>query len=75
MANDLESLALTISADTRQIQRALKRLEGDTASSAKRIEQAFDAPTKGLGRLQTAMAGFCQSADKRPFSSYRQVGR
>ena len=33
MAADLEQLVLSISADTRQMQRALKRLEGDSARS------------------------------------------
>ncbi len=51
MADDLESLVLTISADTRQIQRALKRLEGDTSGSLDRVEKAFDRPVDGVDRL------------------------
>lgn len=50
MADDLEQLVLSISADTAQMRRALKRLEGETASSTRRIEQRFDAMGKRLGR-------------------------
>ncbi|MGN6146875.1 MAG: tape measure protein [Mesorhizobium sp.] len=42
MATDLEQLVLSISADTRQIQRALKRLEGDVGGSTRNIERQFD---------------------------------
>lgn len=52
MAQDLEQLVLSISADTRQIQRALKRLEADTGQATKRIERQFSQ----LGsRLNTTM--------------------
>ncbi|WAX93199.1 tape measure protein [Aminobacter sp. NyZ550] len=58
-AEDLEQLVLSISADTRQIQRALKRLEGDTGASTKKIERQFD----GLGkRLNGAFAGIGRAA-------------
>ncbi len=46
MAQDLEQMVLTISADTRQIMRAMKKLEGDTKASTKAIEKQFD----GLGK-------------------------
>lgn len=40
---DTEDLVLSISADTRQMKRALDRLIGDTAKSTKAIESQFDA--------------------------------
>ncbi len=46
MADDLEQLVLSISADTRQISRAIKRLEADTGASTRKIEQQFE----NLGR-------------------------
>ncbi|GEC15152.1 tape measure protein [Nitrobacter winogradskyi] len=46
MAQDLEQMVLSISADTRQIQRALKKLEADSRASTKNIEKQFD----GLGK-------------------------
>lgn len=49
MADDIESLVLSISADTRQIQRALKRLEGDVGGSAKKIETSFDRMGTRIG--------------------------
>jgi uncharacterized coiled-coil DUF342 family protein len=51
MATDIEDLVLTISADTRQIQRALKRLEGDTDASTKKLEAAFGKPAVQLDKL------------------------
>lgn len=42
MAQDLEQLVLSISADTRQIQRALKKLEADTNASTGKVEKRFD---------------------------------
>jgi tape measure domain-containing protein len=42
MASDIEQLVLSISADTRQIQRALKRLEGDVSNSTRNVERQFD---------------------------------
>jgi tape measure domain-containing protein len=50
MASDLEQLVLSISADTRQIQRAIKKLEGDTGASTKRIERQFDSLGRKVGR-------------------------
>ena len=41
MANDTESLILSISADVRQMQRALQRMERDTANSTRVVEQRF----------------------------------
>lgn len=47
MAEDLEQLVLTISADTRQMQRALARLVGDTQQAAGDVDRAFGtAPPK-----------------------------
>lgn len=50
MAQDLEQLVLSISADTRQIQRALRRLEGDTNASTRKIERQFDSLGRSVGR-------------------------
>jgi hypothetical protein len=41
MASDSEDLVLSISADVRQIQRALKRLETDSGNTAKVLQQQF----------------------------------
>jgi hypothetical protein len=55
MAQDLEQMVLSISADTRQIQRALKKLETNSRASTKKIEQQFD----GLGKkVSESFAGF-----------------
>lgn len=43
MASDTEDLVLSISADTRQMKRALDRLIGDTAKTTGAIEKQFDA--------------------------------
>lgn len=43
MAQDTEDLVLSISADTRQMKRALDRLIGDTAKTTGAIEKQFDA--------------------------------
>ncbi|MCF6112003.1 phage tail length tape measure family protein [Mesorhizobium muleiense] len=42
MAGDTEDLILSISADTKQIQRALQRLTGDTKTTTTAIQQQFD---------------------------------
>lgn len=42
MAGDTEDLILSISADTKQIQRALQRLTGDTRATTAAIQQQFD---------------------------------
>lgn len=61
--SDLEQLVLSISADTRQMQRALQKLTGDTKTAADQVDAAFtkstpkiDAATKSVGamRFQTA---------------------
>lgn len=44
MAQDLEQLVLTISADNRQMQRALAKLTGDVKSAGDGIDKAFKAP-------------------------------
>ncbi len=49
MAGDTEDLVLSISADVRQMQRALDRLVGDTTKRTKQIEQSFD----GIGATGT----------------------
>lgn len=49
MADDIESLVLSISADTRQISRVLKKLEGDVGSSTKKIENSFDRAGSRIG--------------------------
>lgn len=52
MAKDLEELVLSISADNRQILRALKRLEGATNETTRKVEQRFDAMAKNIdGKL------------------------
>lgn len=50
MATDEEQLVLSISADTRQILRAMKRLEGDIAKSSAGIEKRFAAVGKGIDK-------------------------
>lgn len=52
MAKDLEELVLSISADNRQILRALKKLEGDTNATTRKVERQFDQMAKKIdGRL------------------------
>lgn len=46
MAQDLDQMVLSISADTRQIKRALDRMDRDTKDATKKIEKQFD----GLGK-------------------------
>jgi hypothetical protein len=60
---DLEQLVLSISADTRQMQRALQRLVGDTQQAADSVDKAFSAAppkidnvAKSLGKTQAATA-------------------
>lgn len=59
MAQDLEQMVLTISADTRQIMRAMKKLEGDTKASTKAIEKQFDNLGK---RVNSTFAGLGKGA-------------
>lgn len=42
MAQDAEQMILSISADTRQIMRAMKKLEADSKASTKNIERQFN---------------------------------
>lgn len=56
MANDLEQLVLTISADTRQMQRALARLVGDTDAAARQVDNAFGGKGAARGFDVTAAA-------------------
>lgn len=56
MAKDTEELVLSISADTRQILNAMKRLVGDVAASTSKIQGQFDALGKGVDKsMVTAM--------------------
>lgn len=68
MATDNEQLVLSISADTRQIQRQLKSLIGQTQADTKAIEQAF------TGAGATAASSFDGVAAKsaRAFTSAKQ---
>ncbi len=57
MATDLEQLVLSISADNRQMLRVLKKLEGDTSATTRKVEKQFDQMAKkidarlgGIGR-------------------------
>lgn len=50
MATDEEQLVLSISADTRQILRAMKRLEGDIAKSSAGIEKKFASVGKAIDK-------------------------
>ncbi len=54
MASDLEQLVLSISADTRQIQRALKRLEADTGQATRSIERQFSRMGNSLNTTMVA---------------------
>jgi tape measure domain-containing protein len=50
MAGDVEDLVLSISADTAQIRRALKRLEGDTQRTTRVMDRHFAALSTSVGR-------------------------
>lgn len=56
MAQDLEQLVLSISADTRQMQRALAKLTSDTAKETRNIQRHFDTMGKGIGRSLSGVA-------------------
>lgn len=65
MATKLEQLVLTISADTRQIQRSLKRLQADAGKSMSGIEKSSGRVEKSMvqlegvvGRVGTNMKAF-----------------
>ncbi|MGN6284775.1 MAG: phage tail length tape measure family protein [Afipia sp.] len=55
MANDLEQLVLTISADTRQMQRALQRLTGDTKAAADSVDAAFSRATPKIDNVAKSL--------------------
>lgn len=50
MASDTEELVLSISADTRQIMNAIKRLEKDIGASAAGVEKSFARIGKGIDK-------------------------
>lgn len=50
MASDEEQLVLSISADTRQIMNAIKRLEKAVGTSAGQIEKSFSGVGKGIDK-------------------------
>jgi GH24 family phage-related lysozyme (muramidase) len=64
MAGDTEDLILSISADTKQIQRALQRLTGDTRATTTAIQQQFD----DLGNRTAGTFDSTASRAKRSFS-------
>ncbi|MFN7104624.1 MAG: phage tail length tape measure family protein [Pseudorhizobium sp.] len=53
MATENEELVLSISADTRQILNAMKRLTGEIAKSTSGIQKQFDDLGKGVDRSMT----------------------
>lgn len=55
MAADLEQLVLTISADTRQMQRALQRLTGDTKAAADSVDAAFSHATPKIDNVAKSL--------------------
>ncbi|RVP79957.1 hypothetical protein CN072_29395 [Sinorhizobium meliloti] len=67
MPTELESLVLSISADTAQVRRALKRMESDSKDTARNVENAFDNVVpfdrmqQGFSRSAKAMAGDAQN--------------
>lgn len=56
MAKDVEQLVLSISADTAQIRRALKRLEGETRTSTRQIESNFNRMGDRVGRVAVGIS-------------------
>lgn len=60
MATDLEQLVLTISADTRQIQRAMKKLEGDTGKSLTAVERTTTRSVQGIEKSFTRTGNVIQ---------------
>ncbi len=57
MANDLEDLVLTLSADTRQIKRALDRLDRDVNRSATNIEKRFAGAKRSMDVFAASVSG------------------
>ena len=53
MATDTEQLVLSISADTRQIMNAMKRLTGEIAKSTSGIQKQFDSVGRGIDKAMT----------------------
>lgn len=62
MANDIEQLVLSISADTKQMQRALAKLTTDTAKTTKTIETRFETMSRSVersvGRIGAGLKNF-----------------
>lgn len=54
MLTDLEQLVLSISADNRQMLRVLKKLEGDTSATTRKVEKLFDQMAK---RIDARLSG------------------
>ena len=59
MAADTDDLVLSISADVRQMQRALKKITDDTGRSTRQIERRFDDMGK---RVNSSIAGMARGA-------------
>lgn len=57
MANDLEDLVLTLSADTRQIKRSLDRLDRDINRSATNIEKRFAGAKRSMDVFAASVSG------------------
>lgn len=55
--NDLEALVLTISADTRQIKRALDRLDSDVNRSTNNIERKFTGAKRSMDAFAASVSG------------------
>ncbi|MCS0463000.1 MULTISPECIES: phage tail length tape measure family protein [Rhizobium] len=68
MATDNEQLVLSISADTRQIQRQLKSLVGQTQANTKAIEDAF----KGIDKASDNAFGKVAANSNRAFTTAEQ---
>ncbi|EJL57970.1 Prophage tail length tape measure protein [Rhizobium sp. CF122] len=68
MATDNEQLVLSISADTRQIQRQLKSLVGQTQANTKAIEDAF----KGIDKASGDAFGKVAANSNRAFTTAEQ---
>lgn len=74
MATDNEQLVLSISADTRQIQRQLKSLVGQTQQNTKQIEQAFAALEKGATKSFDGVAANGNKAFEKGASGAKRFG-
>lgn len=59
MADDVEQLVLTISADVRQMQRALDRMVKDASSSTRQVQTSFDRLDRSVNATVTRIgSGF-----------------